>query len=97
MEFRQWKTKMTLTLKQEGEKLTGKLKAEGHRSSEIKDGKVKKGEVSFVLERDRGGVKTVSKYQGKLEGDILKGTLESDLGAGPRTFPWEATRVSDGN
>jgi hypothetical protein len=95
MVFRDWKTKMTLQVKQEGEKLTGRLRADTRRPSDIKDGKVRKGEVSFSVERERDGVKSVAKYTGKIEGDTIKGTLESDLGGVPRSFLWEATRVSD--
>jgi hypothetical protein len=95
MAFREWKTKMTLQLKQEGEKLTGKLRADTRRPSDIKDGKFKKGEVSFTVERERDGVKSFAKYTGKIEGDTIKGSLESDMGGVPRSFLWEANRVSD--
>lgn len=88
-------TKMTLTLQQQGERLTGKLRAEGRRSVDIRRGRARKGEISFAVERERDNGTVVSVYRGRIEGDTLKGTVETDYGAGIRTVPWEAVRVSD--
>jgi hypothetical protein len=95
MSFREFKTRMTLKVKQQGEKLTGKVGAEGRRESDIKDGRVRKGEVSFSLERDRGGVKSVTKFRGKLVDDTIEGTQETGGTNTMRTLPWKANRISD--
>jgi hypothetical protein len=95
MDYGMWKAQMTLKLKQQGDKLTGKIKADNRRETDIKDGKFKKGKVSFSVERDRDGLKTVTQYAGTIDGDTIKGTLESDFGLGLRSFDWAAKRVND--
>jgi hypothetical protein len=79
------------TLKQDGEKLTGKLMPPNGNEVEIKDGKVKDGEVSFQITFNRNGEDVLVKFKGKLEGDKIKGKVE----AGERTFDWEPTRLKD--
>src|SRR5512140_2755705 len=55
--------KITLKLKTEGEKVTGKLTMPAFREggdpveTEISDGKIKNGEVSFTVTRERNGNK----------------------------------------
>lgn len=95
----QWKAwvgwdhvEMTLKVTQRDEKLSGKLNAEGRRAIDIQDGKVKKGEISFKAERSSG----VSFYKGTIEGDVIKGTIETGTGEAKRSLEWEARRVSDG-
>lgn len=88
-------TKMTLTLQQQGERLTGRLQAEGRRSVDIRRGRARKGEISFTVERERETGTVVSLYHGRIEGDTLKGTIETDYDTGTRTVAWEAVRVSD--
>jgi hypothetical protein len=88
-------TQMTLTLRQQGEKLTGKLQAQGRRSVDIRRGRARKGEISFAVERQRDTGTVVSVYRGQIEGDTLKGTIQTDYGTGTRTVPWEAVRISD--
>ena len=83
------------TLKQEGEKLTGKVGVGGRRGIDTKDGKVKHGDVSFQVARERDGEKISSKYHGKLDGDTIKGKVDSNFGGRERSNDWEAKRVSD--
>jgi hypothetical protein len=94
----QWKAwfgwdriEMTLKLTQHGEKLSGKLNAQGRRAIDIQDAKIHKGEISFKSERQSG----VSFYKGKIEGDTIKGTIETGTGETRRTLDWEAQRVVD--
>ena len=84
--------KSTLTLKADGEKLTGTLSqpAFGRRGqggdapatppapveTAISNGKVKGAEISFEVTRDRGGNSVTTKYSGKLDGDAIKGKIE---------------------
>ena len=80
-----------VTLKQEGEKLTGKMPV-FRRDVEIKHGKIKDGEVYFEVEFGREEEKFLSKYRGKQDGDTIKGTIESNFGGRDVTLDWHATR-----
>jgi hypothetical protein len=84
----------TLKLKQDGEKLTGTASGRGGTESEISDGSVKDGVVSFNVVRERDGQKFTTKYNGKLDGDTIKGTRESNFGGQARTSDWVAKRGS---
>ena len=86
-----------LKLKQDGDKLTGALVGRNNRETEIKDGKVKDGEVSFKVTRNQGGTEMTTTYTAKLEGDTLKGKIESPGpdGGAPRSRDWEAKRAKD--
>ena len=77
-----------LVMKQEGEKVTGKMTFFG-RESEIVNGKWANGELSFDTVRERDGNKSVTKYWGKLDGDKIIGEVDSET-FGVR--PWEVTR-----
>jgi hypothetical protein len=50
--------------------------------------------VTFSVDREIGGSKFTIKYNGKLEGDALKGSVElPDLGGGgPSKTDWNAAR-----
>jgi hypothetical protein len=60
----------------------------------LKDLTVKDGVVSFGVVRDFGGQSVTIKYQGKLEGDTIKGSSEFPgfNGGEPRKSDWEAKR-----
>ena len=93
--------KSTLTLKVEGEKVTGKLSAPGRQGAvtdvEIKEGKLKGDEISFTTSVERGGTTFTTKYTGKISGDTIKGTVERPGrgGGDPTKNPWEAKREAD--
>jgi hypothetical protein len=86
----------TVKLKLEGDKLTGVMpgRKEGT-ETKIEDGKFKDGEVTFTVTRERGGMKIVSKYKGKVDGDKIKGTIETDRDGQTQKADWEAKRVKD--
>src|SRR5262245_1599130 len=91
--------KNTLTLKAEGEKLTGKLSSPGRQGAatdtEISDGKVKGEEISFSVTREgQNGNKFTTKYNGKVSGDSIKGKVELPARGGgeAQTRDWEAKR-----
>jgi hypothetical protein len=95
------KREQTLKLKLEGDKLTGTMsggrggkggKGTNAPDSKIEDASFKDGEIKFTVTRERGGTKTVSKYSGKLSGDTIKGTIESDRGGETQKRDWEAKR-----
>jgi hypothetical protein len=83
----------TLSLKQEGDKLTGTLaRGASGRSSEISDGAIKGGEVSFTTVVERNGNNFTTKYKGKVDGDTIKGTTERERNGQAVTRDWEAKR-----
>jgi hypothetical protein len=89
--------KMTLKLKVEGDKLTGKLTSPGRQGGEpvvidIKDGKVKGDEVSFTVTREFNGNTMTSKYNGKVTTDAIKGKMESERNGETQSRDWEAKR-----
>ena len=88
---------MTLALKQEGEKLTGKLSSPGRdgaaRETEISEGTVKGADVAFSVTREFGDRKMTSKYTGKLSGDTITGKVESKNRDGEdQSRDWTAKR-----
>lgn len=91
--------KMSLKLKAEGEKLTGKIAAPNRQGetteTEISDGKVKGDEVSFSVTREFNGNKMTSKYNGKLSGDSIKGKTEFERNGEAQSRDWEAKREGD--
>jgi hypothetical protein len=86
-----------LKLKQDGDKLTGALMGRNNRETEITDGKVKDGEISFKVTRNQGGTEMTTTYTAKVEGDTLKGKIEMPGrdGGAPRSRDWEAKRVKE--
>ena len=94
--FKDQKREQTLKLKLEGTKLTGTMPGrKDGQETKIEDGKFENGEVSFTVTRERGDQKFVSKYKGKLTGDTIKGTIESERGGESQKRDWEAKRVKD--
>ncbi|MBI3465364.1 MAG: hypothetical protein HY000_20250 [Planctomycetes bacterium] len=82
----------TMKLKQEGEKLTGTVTGRDGAETPIDEGTVKDGVVAFGVTRERDGQKFTIKYNGKLEGDTIKGKLEFNFGDQARSVDWEAKR-----
>jgi hypothetical protein len=91
---------LTLVLAMKDGHLTGKVTMPGRGGGEpvtveIKDAKMTGDEISFSVERQgRNGNAMVSKYQGKLEGDTIKGQIEMPgFGGGePRKVDWVAKK-----
>jgi hypothetical protein len=80
-----------LTLKADGEKLTGTV-SRGDMKTDITDGKFKNDEVSFQVVRERNGQKIISKYNGKVDAEAIKGKIEFEFNGESRSFDWEAKR-----
>jgi hypothetical protein len=87
----QQEVELSLTLKAEGEKLTGKLKTP-FGEADVKDGTFKNGEVNFITEVERNGNTFKSKYKGKVEGDTIKGKVERERNGETVSRDWEAKR-----
>lgn len=58
----------------------------------ISDGSFKDGTVSFNVVNEFNGQKRTSKYEGKLEGDTIKGSIEREGRNGVQKQEWTATR-----
>ncbi len=79
-----------LTLKADGESLTGEL-SRGKRATEISKGTIKGDEISFEVKGERNGQEIVQKFEGKVEGDKITGTVSGGRSGG-KSRDWEATR-----
>ena len=84
----------TVKLKQEGDKVTGVMVGRNG-ETEIKDGKVKDGEVSFSVTREFNGNSFTTNYHGKVDGDTIKGKSETERNGQKRERDWEAKRAKD--
>jgi hypothetical protein len=90
--------KVTLTLQQDGEKLTGKLSSPGRdgaaaRETEIADGSVKGADVAFSVTREFNGNKRTSNYTGKLSGDTITGKMTmKDQDGNDQSRDWTAKK-----
>jgi hypothetical protein len=91
--FNQQERVQNLELKQEGEKLTGFMLGRNDQKIEIKEGKIKDNEVSFVLIRARDGQEFKSTYKGKLEGDTIKGKSTFTRDGQEQSRDWVAMRA----
>jgi hypothetical protein len=92
--------KITLKLKTEGDKISGKLISPGRQGgdpmeTEISDGKLKGDEVAFSVTRERQGNKYTQKYQGKIAGDTIKGKIQFDRNGETQSRDWEAKRETE--
>ncbi len=86
----------TLTLKVDGDKLTGKLSVPGRggraMETDITDGKIDGDSISFATVRERNGNSMTNKYSGKVSGDTITGKMEYMRRDEPATRDWEAKR-----
>src|SRR5436853_445708 len=82
----------SLTLKQDGDKLSGSLKR-NENDTEIREGKSLGDEISFKVLRERDGRTVTAKYKGKISGDSIKGKVESDWSGDWQTLDWEGSRA----
>jgi hypothetical protein len=83
---------VTLKLKLDGDKLTGAISGRNNQDTAIEDASYKDGTVAFSVTREFNGQKRTTKYSGKLSGDTIKGTSESERDGQKQTRDWEAKR-----
>ena len=88
-----------LTLDYKDAKLTGVMQGrQGGQftvpDTEISDASFKNGDIRFTVTREFNGQKFSTKYEGKLEGDSIKGTFERPgfNGGAPTKGEWDAKR-----
>jgi hypothetical protein len=88
----------TLTLKIDGDKLTGVLttpRRGGEKvDTAIQEGKATGSDISFTVTREFNGNTMTSKYSGKLSGDTIVGKMEFDRDGETQSRDWTATRQS---
>jgi hypothetical protein len=86
----------TLKLKVDGDKVTGTVSGrEGTEPTKIENGKIKDDEISFAVTREFNGNSMTMKYNGKINGDAIKGKMETERDGQTRSSPWEAKRVTE--
>jgi hypothetical protein len=83
----------TLELKQEGGKLTGLVHFNGNEAP-ISDARINGDEISLTLARERNGQKVLTKFNGKVFGDSIKGKMVSNFSGEEKTSDWDAKRQS---
>ncbi|MEO6005826.1 MAG: hypothetical protein ABIZ04_25625 [Opitutus sp.] len=86
----------TLKLDHASGKLTGTLVGNGQRPDvAIGDASFKDGVIAFTVTREFNGNTIVIKYEGKLDGDSIKGSSERPGrdGGAPQKRDWVATRA----
>jgi hypothetical protein len=84
----------SLKLKWDGKELTGKYTA-FDATTDIEEGKVEDGKLSFISKRTLNNNEFTVHFQGKAEADDIVGTVAVDFGEGPREFDWHAERTVD--
>jgi hypothetical protein len=83
----------TMKLKMEGDKVTGVIIGRNNTETKIEDASFKDGVLGFTVTRTgQDGTKRVSKYNGKVEGDTIKGKIESERNGQTNSRDWEAKR-----
>lgn len=83
---------VTLTLKRDGDKLSGKLDMGRGGAVDIQHGRFRTNMVSFHTVRERDDEKTTNHYWGKFSGETIVGSYTSTMG-GLRTNEWRAVRA----
>jgi hypothetical protein len=80
-------------LEQDGERITGKTIARFGPSVTITNGVFTNGVIYFEIERTIFETRSVTRHLGKQSGDVIKGTMESEVNGEEVSIDWEATRV----
>lgn len=82
----------SMTLKQEGEKVTGNYVGRDGKETKIEEGAIKNGELTFLVNREIGGNKMTLKFKGKVDKDTIKGKIGVDIMGETREFDWEGKK-----
>ncbi|MFO0852622.1 MAG: hypothetical protein U0871_29280 [Gemmataceae bacterium] len=86
------KREATLTVKKDGDKLSGKMVWQDKQEAKLQDVKLKDNELTFSAEREFMDNKFLIKYKLKLDGDKIKGTGEADFDGQTQSFDIEGKR-----
>lgn len=85
-----------LTIKKDGDKLTGTMSWADQKDEKLKDVKLKDGTLSFSAVRNFQGNEIAIEYKLKVDGDKLKGTGEAEFGGQKQEFDIEGKREKNG-
>jgi hypothetical protein len=85
----------TLTLKMDGDKLAGTMSWPDQKETNLKDLKLKDGDLTFSAVREVGGNKYSVEYQFTITGDKLKGQGAVLTGGEKRPFDIEGKREKE--
>jgi hypothetical protein len=86
------KRESTLTIKKDGDKLSGTIIWQDKKESKVADLKIKDGEMTFSAERELMDMKFTIKYKAKVDGDKIKGKAEVEIGGEAQSFDYEGKR-----
>ena len=86
------KRSSTLTIKKDGDKLSGTMSWPDQKEAPLKDLKLKDGELTFSAERVLMDNKFNIEYKFMVNGDALKGKGTLDIGGEKRDFDIEGKR-----
>jgi hypothetical protein len=82
----------TLTLKQDGDKITGSMSGRG-KPTDISDAKLSGDDLTFKVTRTRNDGSTMTiDYEGKVTADEIKGKSTSNFNGNPMSRDWDAKR-----
>jgi hypothetical protein len=82
----------TLTLKLEGDKLTGTLLGRNNQETPIENASFKDDKISFTVTREFNGQRFTTKYSGTIKGDTITGKIELERDGQTISRDWEAKR-----
>jgi hypothetical protein len=85
---------VTLTLKQDGQNVSGKFHGQGP-DSDIYDGSVKDNTLTFSVDRKIENHNVTMIYSGKVDGNTVKGEVKIKVPFHNRTDQWEAKRAAN--
>ena len=86
------KREATLTVKKEGDKVTGTMKFQDGQEAKLKDPKVKDGELTFIVDRKLMDNTITCEYKLKFDGDKFKGKGAADFGGQKTEWDIEGKR-----
>ena len=90
--------KVSLKLKQEGEKITGTITGFGGRENEIQDGKIDKdGNITFkTVRKGQNGQEFTMNYSAKVDGEAIKGKSEFERNGEKQSRDFEGKKAKPG-
>ena len=80
-------------LEQHGTQIRGKTAGRFGTPTEISNGVMTNGVIHFEIERNFGGNKILTSYEGTQKGDVIKGTMTREIEGEDVESEWEARRV----
>src|SRR6202035_3339334 len=82
----------TLTIKKDGDKLAGTMSWPDQKETNLKDVKLKDGELTFSAVREIMDMKLTVEYKVKIDGDKFKGKAAVDIGGQKQEIDFDGKR-----